>query len=113
MVHPVAAPFRRVQECAASPRVRRRRRGSTPPLSEAAVDLKGKRVVVTGADGFIGSHLTEALVAHGADVTAFCFYNSFNSLGWLDTIPAATFERLKIFTGDVRDPNGVRESLRG
>ena len=77
------------------------------------MDLKGKRVVVTGADGFIGSHLTEALVERGAEVTAFCFYNSFNSLGWLDTIPADTFTRLKIFTGDVRDPNGVRESLRG
>lgn len=77
------------------------------------MDLKGKRVVVTGADGFIGSHLTESLVERGAEVTAFCFYNSFNSLGWLDTIPEATFTRLKIFTGDVRDPNGVRESLRG
>lgn len=76
------------------------------------MDLSGKRVVVTGADGFIGSHLTEALVARGAEVTAFCFYNSFNSLGWLDTIPAATFGRLRIFTGDVRDPNGVREALR-
>lgn len=77
------------------------------------MDLRGKRVVVTGADGFIGSHLTEALVERGAEVTAFCFYNSFNSLGWLDTIPEATFSLLKIFTGDVRDPNGVRESLRG
>ena len=54
----------------------------------------GKRVVVTGADGFIGSHLTEALVAHGADVTAFCYYNSFNSLGWIDSIPAATRDSL-------------------
>jgi NAD dependent epimerase/dehydratase len=77
------------------------------------VDLAGKKVVVTGADGFIGSHLTEALVAHGADVTAFCYYNSFNSLGWLDTIPAETREQLQVFVGDVRDPNGVRESLKG
>jgi len=77
------------------------------------VNLAGKKVVVTGADGFIGSHLTEALVAHGADVTAFCYYNSFNSLGWLDTIPAETSAQLRIFMGDVRDPNGVRESLRG
>ena len=53
------------------------------------MNLDGKRVVVTGADGFIGSHLTEALVAHGCGVTAFCFYNSFNSRGWLDTNPAA------------------------
>ena len=77
------------------------------------MNLKGKKVVVTGADGFIGSHLTEALVAHGADVTAFCYYNSFNSLGWLDTIPAETAAQLRVFMGDVRDPNGVRESLKG
>jgi len=77
------------------------------------VKLAGKKVVVTGADGFIGSHLTEALVAHGADVTAFCYYNSFNSLGWLDTIPAETSASLRFFMGDVRDPNGVRESLKG
>lgn len=76
------------------------------------MNLEGKRVVVTGADGFIGSHLTEALVARGADVTAFCYYNSFNSLGWLDTAPAETTEQLRIFMGDVRDPNGVRESLK-
>lgn len=77
------------------------------------MDLSGKKVVVTGADGFIGSHLAEALVAHGADVTAFCYYNSFNSLGWLDTIPAGARERMRVFVGDVRDPNGVRESLKG
>ncbi len=74
--------------------------------------LAGRKVVVTGADGFIGSHLTEALVAHGCEVTAFCYYNSFNSLGWLDTIPAETAAQLRIFMGDVRDPNGVRESLK-
>lgn len=76
------------------------------------MNLQGKRVVVTGADGFIGSHLTEALIASGADVTAFCFYNSFNSLGWLDAVPAEALECMRVFTGDVRDPNGVRESLR-
>ena len=77
------------------------------------MNLEGKRVVVTGADGFIGSHLTEALVARGADVTAFCYYNSFNSLGWLDSAPAEVTDQLRIFMGDVRDPNGVRESLKG
>ena len=77
------------------------------------MNLAGKKVVVTGADGFIGSHLTEALVAHGADVTAFCYYNSFNSLGWLDTVPPETSKQLTIFMGDVRDPNGVREALKG
>jgi NAD dependent epimerase/dehydratase len=77
------------------------------------VDLDGKRVVVTGADGFIGSHLTEALVAHGCDVTAFCYYNSFNSWGWLDTVPAEISRRIKVFMGDVRDPNGMRTALKG
>ena len=77
------------------------------------MNLAGKKVVVTGADGFIGSHLTEALVAHGADVTAFCYYNSFGAWGWLDTAPATTTGQLRIFMGDVRDPNGVREALKG
>lgn len=77
------------------------------------MDLRGRRVVVTGADGFIGSHLTEALVAHGCEVTAFVYYNSFNSWGWLDTVPADTLAGVKVFAGDVRDPNGVREALKG
>jgi NAD dependent epimerase/dehydratase len=77
------------------------------------VDLAGKKVVVTGADGFIGSHLTEALVAHGADVTAFCYYNSFGSWGWLDDVSPEVTDALRIFMGDVRDPNGVREALKG
>ena len=77
------------------------------------MDLSGKRVVVTGADGFIGSHLTEALVARGADVKAFCYYNSFGTWGWLDSVPRETVESLDIFMGDVRDPNGVREALKG
>jgi NAD dependent epimerase/dehydratase len=76
------------------------------------VDLEGKRVVVTGADGFIGSHLTEALVAHGCSVTAFCFYNSFNSRGWLDTVPAEIVGEIEVFMGDVRDPNGMRTALK-
>ena len=77
------------------------------------MDLEGKRVVVTGADGFIGSHLTEALVAHGCRVTAFCFYNSFNSWGWLDTIAADTLEGIEIVMGDIRDGSGVRAALKG
>jgi NAD dependent epimerase/dehydratase len=77
------------------------------------MDLAGKHVVVTGADGFIGSHLTEALVAKGCAVRAFCFYNSFGSLGWLDTLPSATRDELDIFMGDIRDPNGVRTALHG
>ena len=74
--------------------------------------LEGKRVVVTGADGFIGSHLTEALVAHGCDVTAFCFYNSFSSWGWLDTVSEETMAEVDVFMGDVRDPSGMRTALK-
>ena len=75
--------------------------------------LRGKRVLVTGADGFIGSHLTEALVAYGCDVRAFVLYNSFNSWGWLDTVPEATRKSLDVFAGDVRDPHGVKKAMEG
>lgn len=77
------------------------------------MDLKGKKVLVTGADGFIGSHLTEALVQHGCQVKAFVYYNSFNSWGWLDSIPRATLDKIEIFAGDIRDPNGVRTAMAG
>lgn len=77
------------------------------------MDLKGKKVIVTGADGFIGSHLVERLVAEGCSVKAFVFYNSFNSWGWLDTIPAETRASIEVFAGDIRDPNGVRQALFG
>lgn len=77
------------------------------------MDLRGKHVVVTGADGFIGSHLVEALVAHGSRVRAFCYYNSFNSWGWLDSVPVEVMADVDVFMGDIRDPNGVRTALRG
>lgn len=77
------------------------------------MNLEGKKVLVTGADGFIGSHLVEALMAHGCSVRAFVFYNSFNSWGWLDTLPIEQQRHLDIFSGDIRDPNGVREASKG
>lgn len=69
-----------------------------------------KKVVVTGADGFIGSHLTEALLAEGCEVTALAQYNSFNNWGWLEGI---THPGLKVVTGDVRDPNFCRTLVKG
>jgi dTDP-glucose 4,6-dehydratase len=72
-----------------------------------------QKVLITGADGFIGSHLTEGLLELGYDVKAFVLYNSFNKLGWLDTIPKQVLSDIEIFAGDVRDPNGVREAMRG
>ncbi len=77
------------------------------------MELKGKRVVVTGADGFIGSHLVETLVTYGSRVTAFCYYNSFDSRGWLDSVSLPVVGEVEIFMGDVRDPNGVRTVLDG
>lgn len=75
--------------------------------------IMGRKVLVTGADGFIGSHLVEELVAAGADVRAFVYYNSFNSFGWIDTFPNDLFAQIEILPGDIRDPNGVREAMRG
>ena len=75
--------------------------------------LKGKKILVTGACGFIGSHLVERLLKMGCDVRAFVFYNSFNSWGWLDTLPKEKIEQLDIFTGDIRDPHGVMKAARG
>lgn len=71
------------------------------------------KILVTGADGFIGSHLTEALVRHGYDVRAFVLYNSFGSWGWLDRCAPDVAGKFEVFAGDIRDPNGVREAMRG
>lgn len=71
------------------------------------------KVLVTGADGFIGSHLTEALVRRGYDVRAFVLYNSFNSWGWLDRCAEDVRGKFEVFAGDIRDPHGVREAMRG
>ncbi len=70
-------------------------------------------VLVTGADGFIGSHLAEELVKKGEKVRAFCYYNSFGSCGWIDTLPHEIRDEMDIFMGDIRDPNGVRTAMRG
>ena len=75
--------------------------------------LQGKKVLVTGADGFIGSHLVEHLVAQGADVRAFVYYNSFNSWGWLDEADERIRRSLDVFAGDIRDPHGVRTAMQG
>ncbi|NMA84148.1 MAG: SDR family NAD(P)-dependent oxidoreductase [Epulopiscium sp.] len=72
-----------------------------------------KKILITGADGFIGSHLTEELVKRGHKVKAFAYYNSFNSWGWLDTLSKEIMKEIEVFTGDVRDPNGVREAMKG
>lgn len=68
---------------------------------------------MTGSDGFIGSHLTEALVRQGYDVRAFVLYNSFNSWGWLDRCVEDVKEHFEVFAGDIRDPNGVRSAMQG
>lgn len=72
-----------------------------------------KKVLVTGADGFIGSHLVEALLERGYEVKAFVFYNSFNTWGWLDSLPPKKLSQIEIFSGDIRDPNGVFEAMDG
>lgn len=71
------------------------------------------KVLVTGADGFIGSHLTEELVKRGYEVKAFVFYNSFNTWGWLDSLPEDIMKNIEIFQGDIRDPHGVEKAMEG
>jgi NAD dependent epimerase/dehydratase len=77
------------------------------------LNLKNKKILVTGADGFIGSHLTEALVRRGYDVRAFVLYNSFNSWGWLEESDADVRNSLDVFSGDIRDPHGVTQAMKG
>ena len=75
--------------------------------------MKYKKVLVTGADGFIGSHLTEALLNKGYEVRPFVYYNSFNSWGWLDTLAPEVKNNLDVFAGDIRDPYGVKTAMQG
>ncbi|MBI3771282.1 MAG: SDR family NAD(P)-dependent oxidoreductase [Gammaproteobacteria bacterium] len=74
---------------------------------------RSQRILVTGADGFIGSHLTERLVNLGYRVRAFVMYNSFNSCGWLDDSSSDVLNSLEIFSGDIRDPHGVSSAVEG
>lgn len=76
------------------------------------MQLENKKVLVTGADGFIGSHLVERLLEKNCKVTAFVYYNSFNRWGWLDTFSKDKLEKIEIFSGDIRDPNGVRTAVK-
>ena len=71
------------------------------------------KVLITGADGFIGSHLAEALVRNGYDVRAFVMYNSLNSCGWLESIDTEIKKNLEVFAGDIRDSHGVRRATQG
>jgi len=70
-------------------------------------------ILITGADGFIGSHLTEELVRQGYKVRAFVMYNSFNSWGWLDHCGPDVKGQFEVFAGDIRDPHGVKEAMKG
>lgn len=77
------------------------------------MEFGNKKVLVTGGSGFIGSHLTEELLEKGYDVKVFVHYNSFNRWGWIDYLPEEKKRQIEIFTGDIRDPNGVREAMKG
>jgi len=77
------------------------------------MELSGKKVLITGAGGFIGSHLVERTLEKGANIRAFVHYNSFNSWGWLDSLPREKKDSIEIFCGDIRDPNGVKTAMKG
>lgn len=77
------------------------------------MNLKNKKVLVTGADGFIGSHLVESLLEEGCKVRVFVYYNSFNAWGWLDSFPKNKLKEIEVFAGDIRDPNGARKAIEG
>jgi nucleoside-diphosphate-sugar epimerase len=76
-------------------------------------NLRNSTILITGADGFIGSHLTEALVRRGYRVRAFVYYNSFNSWGWLDHCEDDVKGQFEVVSGDIRDPHGVKAAMQG
>ena len=75
--------------------------------------LKGKRVLITGADGFIGSHLVEKLIDQQCEIRAMTLYNSFNSWGWLDSLNKATLKEIEVYPGDMRDKKSVQNACKG
>lgn len=75
--------------------------------------MRMKKIIVTGSDGFIGSHLVEELVKAGYEVRAFVYYNSFNSNGWLDILPKDIMNNVEVISGDIRDPHGVKAVVQG
>ena len=77
------------------------------------MEIANKSVLVTGAGGFIGSHLVEELVKMNCPVKAFVHYNSFNRWGWLDSLPVDVMQHVEVFSGDIRDPNGMLEAMKG
>jgi NAD dependent epimerase/dehydratase len=76
------------------------------------MELKGKKILITGSEGFIGSHLVEELLSHEAKIRAFVLYNSFNNWGWLENISKENLDNIEIFTGDVRDYNCVNNAMK-
>lgn len=77
------------------------------------MNIDNKKILITGADGFIGSHLVERFLKEKCDIRAFVYYNSFNSWGWLDTLPKESLAKVEIFPGDIRDANAVRSAVKG
>lgn len=76
------------------------------------MNISNKKVLITGADGFIGSHLTECLLGKKCKVRAFVYYNSFNSWGWLDILPQDKLKKIEVFAGDIRDPHGAEKAVQ-
>jgi NAD dependent epimerase/dehydratase len=77
------------------------------------MEIKNKKILITGADGFIGSHLVEEVLEQGGKVKAFVYYNSFNSFGWLDTFQSDVLQKIEVVSGDIRDKGFVQESMQG